>query len=139
MATLVAPALIRLLCSAALFYAHPLRYSAVWRSEVSPYQPSSTALVLGRSDVPLCMLFWMLMCMQLCMLLCILLCMLSSLTHPIAYSCPALSCLGSRQSPVFSCSAPQLGYLPFSSFPSTSLLLCAPSFALLLRLIRFSA
>ena len=121
---------------------------------------SSTALVLGRSDVPsgmllcmfllmllcmlLCILLRMLLCMLLCLLLCTLLymllcmlpCMLSSLTHPIPQSSLALSCLGTRHSPAFSCSAPQLGCLHFCSFLLTSLPLFAPSFAFLFRLIR---
>ncbi len=112
---------------------------------------SSTALVLGRSDVPsgmlLCMFLLMLLCMLLCLLLCTLLymllcmlpCVLPSLTHPIPQSSPALSCLGTRHSPAFSCSAPQLGCLHFCSFLLTSLPLFAPSFAFLFRLIRCSA
>jgi hypothetical protein len=62
----------------------------------------------------------MLLCMMPCMLLCMLSCMLSSLIHPIAQSFPALSCLGSRHSPTFSCLAPQLGYLHFYSLPGSS-------------------
>ena len=87
----------------------------------------------------LCMFLLMLLCILLRMLLCMLLCMLSSLTHPIPQSSPALSCLGTRHSPAFSCSAPQLGCLHFCSFLLTSLPLFAPSFAFLFRLIRCSA
>ena len=94
----------------------------------------------------LCMFLLMLLCMLLClllytllyMLLCMMPCLLSSLIHPIPQSSPALSCLGTRHSPAFSCSAPQLGCLHFCSFLLTSLPLFAPSFAFLFRLIRCS-
>ena len=53
--------------------------------------------------------------------------MLTSLTHPIAQSSSAPSCLGNQHSPAFSCSAPKLGHLLFSSFLLTSLPLFAHS------------
>ncbi len=52
----------------------------------------------------------------------------ADVAHPSHYpSSPAPSCLGTRHSPAFSCSAPQLGHLHFCSFLLTSLPLFAPS------------